>query len=106
MKHRRRPFPTVAHEIRNSERAVAASKTTHGNRRPLPKVEIAVFRARRFVTPWIPTLTFSRSECCPMILRFGRERFADPTGVSRSLRIADIHGPVQRQRHLREHTAK
>src|SRR3989449_3767844 len=58
----------------------------------------------RFVSPRVRAFqTVSCAVGGAMQLGLGGQRFALPAGVGQSLGVADVHGPIERQRHLGKH---
>src|SRR5271163_3061911 len=102
---RSRPFPPVAHQIVNSKRARSVRMRACWRRIPLLEIKVPTSRARRVVAPRISSLTpaLARSISRSVKLFFAWQRAPQPLRVGRSLRMAYVNGPVQRQADLTEH---
>src|SRR5690348_1147777 len=103
---RRGPFPSVAKQILGAKSASSARMCADGCRVPVMKIEIPSLSVRRFITPRkLPLLAIQRAVRRAMPLRFRGQRLLHPSRESRCLRVAHVHGPVERERKLREHPA-
>src|SRR5207253_3710692 len=99
-----RPLPTIAQQVGHTEGAGAGGIRPHGDRIPALEVKVPEALVWRFVSPRVRA--FQTVSCAiggAMQLGFGGQRFALPAGVGQSLGVADVHGPIDRQRQLGKH---
>src|SRR5574341_1485883 len=96
----RRPLPSVANQLGNSECAVSKRSSGHGKRIPSVPVEVSPPDIRRVIAPWIGSFFFAthRPVRCPMKLGFGGQSLAGPGSKGARLCVGDIDRPIQWQR--------
>ena len=105
-KRRARPFPTVPNDVGDAEVADALGVRSRGNRIPALKIKIAVPRGGRFRAPGVLAFfTAASAARGSMPFCFARQFFAGPARIRRRFIVADVHGPVKRQRNFRKHGA-
>ena len=103
----RRPLPSVADQLGNSECAVSQRGRSHGNRIPSVPAEVSPPAIRLVIAPRIGSFFFAmhRSVRCPMKLGFGGQSLAAPGRKGARLFVGDIDRPIQWQRHLSPHAS-
>src|SRR5579883_449373 len=104
--NRRGPLPSVAHHLRNTERAIAGGRGIDVDGIPPMKIEVATAHIRRRAAPRIGAFrALGRAVRRPMKLRFGRQRSFRPARVIASFLVCYVNRRVQRQRYFGEHTS-
>src|SRR5258708_8030194 len=83
-KQRAGPFPTIPHEIRDAEVAVALRIRSHWNRVPTLEIKIAVPCGWRFRAPRVRAFAAGASAVSgAMPFRFARQFFSSPPSLCR-----------------------
>src|SRR5271165_201089 len=100
-----RPFPPVADQVVHAESAGAAGMCADRSGIPMAKIKIAMRFGGRSVAPGIAAFLGSLGSAVggPVKLFFAGQTPAQPFGVRRGLRVANVHRPFHGQRNLAEH---
>src|SRR5215831_4706900 len=107
LKGRRRPLPSVADQLRNSECAVSERSRRHGNRIPSIPVEVSPPAIRLLIAPRIGPFSFTvqRPVRGSMKLGFGGQSLAAPGCKGGRLFVGGIDRPIQWQRNFFPHAS-
>src|SRR5712671_1179118 len=102
-----RPFPTVSHQSRNPECAVAIRVGIHGCGVPSLKIKIPMMALRTRVPPGIRTFTTlvlaRRAKRGAVKLRLRRQGHFAPLAIGFRFGVADIDRPRRLKRNIGKH---
>src|SRR5215813_13282278 len=107
LESRRRPLPSVADQLRNSECAVSQRGCRHGNRIPAVPAEVSPPAIRLLIAPRIGPFLFTmhRPVRGSMKLGFGGQSLAAPGCKGGRLFVGGIDWPIQWQRNVFPHAS-